>query len=90
LKFFSFFFVNRISDHSKLKLKYLNEWKSFRLDSNTHQYNLKQIQLKKNSYMLKDYFQLWSIKYITAKKLNKMNEIADKHFELIQLSKVSF
>ena len=71
-----------------MKSKFLNEWKSFRNDSNIHQYNLKQIQLKKDSNLLKGYFQLWSVKFITAKKLNKMNEIADKHFELIQLSKV--
>jgi len=75
-------------DNSNLKSKFLNEWKSFRNDSNVHQYNLKQIQLKKDSNLLKGYFHLWSVKFITAKKLNKMNEIADKHFELIQLSKV--
>ena len=71
-------------------MKYFNEWKSFRVDSNMQQYNLKQIQLKKNLDLLKDCFHFWSIKFISAKKLNKMSEIADKHFELIQLSKVYF
>ena len=71
-------------------MKYFNEWKWFRVDSNMQQYNLKQIQLKRNLDLLKDCFHLWSIKFISTKKLNKMNEIADKHFELIQLSKVYF
>ena len=33
---------------------------------------------------------MWYIKFLNNKKLNKMNEIADKHFELVQLSKVNF
>lgn len=84
----NFFFNSKIKDNQNLKRKFFDDWKSFRINSNIQRYNLKQIQLKINISLVKEYFQAWSIRYKTSKSLNKMTDIAIKHYELIQLSKV--
>ena len=77
-------------EHYNLKLKqfYLNELKLNRLDQLRKKSKLTLAQLKLNKQIIQDTFEYWCLKLKQNQKIDSLEVDAEKHFKLVQLTKV--